>query len=383
MVVKHRAPSDSYIHTLHADDKLQLQYGNADQLEQASLGRATLSGSITSSGSSSSRPPLLPSFSSSALATDISKAFRLASLVPTLVKICFFTTAFYCIYTLRTKLEIRDNELLSIRSDFKYIEEALVVTEDEVNRAQRSLLNMQSKFISLLPEGQDNVFKKGDEFNRERTFKRIVNRQDAMKRRVNELQNTIAGLHHAEALEHFGPGPHRLQFNLAFDTEIFSFVVEMAPMDLMPHSVNYFLEQIKAHVWDKTIFTYGVNHILFAKLQDAEGNQKRHLLSEIDLSSLAFPEYSRDYPHHKYTLGFSGRPGGPGFYINTDDNVIIHGPGGQAHHALHEEADPCFGKVVEGHHVIDWMQERKKKSGGKGENLNEMYTVIESIRIIQ
>jgi hypothetical protein len=37
------------------------------------------------------------------------------------------------------------------------------------------------------------------------------------------------------------------------------------------------------------------------------------------------------------------------------DNSKIHGPGGQAHYELDDEADPCFAKVVEGHDVVDTL----------------------------
>eukprot|EP00555_Chaetoceros_dichaeta_P005728 CAMPEP_0198261298 /NCGR_PEP_ID=MMETSP1447-20131203/10035_1 /TAXON_ID=420782 /ORGANISM="Chaetoceros dichaeta, Strain CCMP1751" /LENGTH=367 /DNA_ID=CAMNT_0043949159 /DNA_START=71 /DNA_END=1174 /DNA_ORIENTATION=+ len=367
MVVTHRSPSDSYLQTLQSDVKYQTN-------------RSASNPSVSSPSS------ILPSFSSGPGLTDDAKARRSAALVPNVIKICFFATAFYCIYTLRSKLSIRDNELSTIRRDFDYIEEALVLTEAEVNRAQNSLVSLQTKFGNLLPGGQEVGATKGEEFNKEGTlFQKIESRQNAMKRRVNELQNTIAGMHRREAVEHFGTGKYQLEFKLRIDSESFSFTVEMASIDSMPHSVNYFMEQINAKVWDNTVITYGADHILFAQLRDAEGNDKRHLLSEINISSLAFPEYSDKYPHRKYTLGFSGRPGGPAFYINTEDNSVIHGPGGQAHHALHEEADPCFGVVVDGFNVIDWMIARKKNVASElneGRSINEVHTVIESVRII-
>jgi len=366
MVVTHRSSSDSYIKTLHSYDKFQTNRS-------------------ASNPSISTTPSILPSFSPGPGLTDGAKARRLATIVPNVVKICFFATAFCCIYTLRSKLSIRDSELSTIRRDFDYIEEALVLTEAEVNRAHKSLANLQTKFGNLLPGGQEDATN-GEEFNKEGSlFQKIDSRQNAMKRRVNDLQNTIAALHRGEAIEHFGTGKYQVEFKLLIDSESFSFIVEMASIDSMPHSVNYFMEQINARVWDNTIITYGADHILFAQLRDAEGNDKRHLLSEINISSLAFPEYSDKYPHRKYTLGFSGRPGGPAFYINTEDNSVIHGPGGQAHHALHEEADPCFGHVVEGFNVIDWMIARKKNIASElkdGRNTDDVYTVIQSVRII-
>jgi cyclophilin family peptidyl-prolyl cis-trans isomerase len=44
---------------------------------------------------------------------------------------------------------------------------------------------------------------------------------------------------------------------------------------------------------------------------------------------------------------------GPDFYINSQNNTWQHGYGRQAHHALDNEADPCFAKVVEGRDVVD------------------------------
>ena len=45
--------------------------------------------------------------------------------------------------------------------------------------------------------------------------------------------------------------------------------------------------------------------------------------------------------------------GGPDFYINKMDNSANHGPGGQTQVVLNEEADPCFGRILEGKDIID------------------------------
>lgn len=175
----------------------------------------------------------------------------------------------------------------------------------------------------------------------------------------------------------FGYGPYRVQFNIQIDDHIHPFIVELAGVDLMPHSVHFFMQMVHAKVWDNTAFNHRSSHILFAELKDAEGNDKIDLLKEKDISNkLSFPEYTDIYPHHKYTLGFSGRPGGPDFYINTADNGETHGPGGQTKYTLHEEADPCFGTVIEGQNIIDWLQ--MKTDAGRADD-----TVINSIRIIK
>ena len=57
----------------------------------------------------------------------------------------------------------------------------------------------------------------------------------------------------------------------------------------------------------------------------------------------------------QYTLGFTGRPGGPDFYINKMNNTEAHGPGGQHQHHLEEFADPCFAKVIDGFETLDMI----------------------------
>jgi hypothetical protein len=67
---------------------------------------------------------------------------------------------------------------------------------------------------------------------------------------------------------------------------------------------------------------------------------------------LAFPDYSDEYPHEPWTIGYTGRPGGPDWYINKVNNTLGHGPGGQSQYALEEQGDSCFGRVVEGQDVL-------------------------------
>ncbi|KAL7467822.1 hypothetical protein ACHAXS_008069 [Conticribra weissflogii] len=138
-------------------------------------------------------------------------------------------------------------------------------------------------------------------------------------------------------------------------------VFELAPLDKMPHAVDFFLQQVHHKLWDGCAFVINAMHILQAgphrhiKAGDYEANAVDLMdkFSKAELDKIAFQEYHDDYPHKKYTLGLAGRPGGPDFYINKIDNSVNHGPGGQDHHDLHEEADPCFGKVIQGKRVIE------------------------------
>ena len=79
------------------------------------------------------------------------------------------------------------------------------------------------------------------------------------------------------------------------------------------------------------------------------------------LATLAFQEYHASYPHKKYTLGMASRPAGPSFYVNKMDNVANHGPGGQGHHVLEEEGEPCFARVVYGFQALNAVAARPVK----------------------
>jgi cyclophilin family peptidyl-prolyl cis-trans isomerase len=137
--------------------------------------------------------------------------------------------------------------------------------------------------------------------------------------------------------------------------------IEMAPLQLMPIAVNLFLQQIHHKLWDGCAFVINAMHILQAGPHQYKGSGQyaansvmlKSKFEKSRLDKMPYQEYAKEYPHVKYTVGFAGRPGGPDFYINKVDNSVNHGPGGQSHHDLHEEADPCFGRVVGGTELIN------------------------------
>lgn len=172
----------------------------------------------------------------------------------------------------------------------------------------------------------------------------------------------------------FGQGPHYVDMEIEYP-EYQSTILEstnwprargivryeMASLDLMPVAVNLFLQQVHHGLWDGCSFVVNAVHIIQAgpHRHNGQGGYDHNIPELYDrfisnkLDVMPFQEYSTDYPHVKHTLGFSGRPSGPDFYINKIDNSVSHGPGGQEHHDLHEEADPCFAKVVSGEQILE------------------------------
>ena len=119
----------------------------------------------------------------------------------------------------------------------------------------------------------------------------------------------------------------------------------------MPHANHLFLQQVYHELWDGTWIYLNGPHVLQAGPQDWEedtAGQSLKRFTDTQLDKLSFPEYSHSFPHVPWTLGFTGRPGGPDWYINKADNTKPHGPGGQYQHSLEEQADSCFAKIVDG-----------------------------------
>jgi len=114
------------------------------------------------------------------------------------------------------------------------------------------------------------------------------------------------------------------------------FVIEMAPYDLIPCSVFYYLEIARTYKQGK--FHRNAGHVLQAAAQ-----------SEATKGSISMPfqEYSPEHPHAQYTTGYAGRPSGPGWYVSIQDNTANHGPGSQQKKNPYE-ADSNFGRIVEG-----------------------------------
>jgi len=209
-------------------------------------------------------------------------------------------------------------------------------------------------------------------------------REGALWSRIDVLEGKIARESLREAEEWFGPGPHRVVIELEYpkvqltnpDSSSWpritnKFAIEMAPMDLMPHTVNLFLQQVHHGLWDnchvismaKHIFQLGPSYDekdkpdgvamdvpnLGEDPRDKPGDPHYDHFIAKRLDKISYQEYSHQFPHDQWTVGLAGRPGGPDFYINKLNNTLIHGPGGQTNrHDLHNEADPCFGKIVEG-----------------------------------
>jgi cyclophilin family peptidyl-prolyl cis-trans isomerase len=184
----------------------------------------------------------------------------------------------------------------------------------------------------------------------------VQHRQETLLHKIYHLQAVVQNESKQRVLQKYGPGPYMVHFNVLSNEgrKPGDFVVELAPLDAMPHSIEAFLDMVEDKMWDNSVFYHHrtQGHVVAAApVSYGTFQSKQHLFESMGYTGVSFPEYSSKFPHEKYTIGFAGN--GPNFYINTMDNTDHHGPGGQGHHDLATDADPCFGRVISGVDVIE------------------------------
>ncbi|GAB5373317.1 hypothetical protein AAMO2058_001740700 [Amorphochlora amoebiformis] len=128
--------------------------------------------------------------------------------------------------------------------------------------------------------------------------------------------------------------------------------IEMAPTSLMPYVTWWFIDLIESGFWNGCGFVRNADHVLQANCGPKKG--------EKTYPSIAFQEYTPEYPHKIYTVGVAGFPGGPDWYINIVDNIANHGPGGQGV----PEANPCFGKIIKGVDTVKNIHKQPRDNTG-------------------
>lgn len=181
-------------------------------------------------------------------------------------------------------------------------------------------------------------------------------RVDQFSKQANALKKKIQSASLAGIYEKYGEGVHRVEFELAFHDGQggpTKFVIEMAPSELMPHSVEAFLDMVSNKLIDGCSFIMNALHVIKASPIPHDGSsakEKAKSFADFGLDQLAFKEYNEHFPHQKYTMGFTA-DGSPNFFLNTADNTFSH------------EGDPCFGKVVLGFDTIKRLESTPTRNG--------------------
>lgn len=200
-----------------------------------------------------------------------------------------------------------------------------------------------------------------EELNIQRKVFHLEHSQEQLHRGIQEQAKRLL-------VEKFGPGPkYYIEMKLSFDpesnivqdatTEIEDILwLETASVDEMPHTVHFFLEQISNGVYDNTQFYRNAPRFVQAGPGYSSEIAQQLEQDRPSLAHVLFQENSPSLIHQQYTLGYPGRPGGPDFYLNLQDNHDQHGVGAphpHAHNDLMGSADPCFARLIRGFSTLE------------------------------
>jgi len=321
-----------------------------------------------------------------------------------------------------TRVDLPDT--LAVAQKVEELERRLKNSETTRRNAEASSQRKYTNQINRLERANKLAKVEADEANNvhlpaaDEKIDHFTNREAAFMDQVGWLMDHTRRESKRLVLERFGPGPHKIEVTYAVDENNgngekrrYSFVIDLAPLEVVPHAVHLFLEQVDHGLLEGTHFYLNGPHIVQAGPQpdwneiDATDDvfqksveQERKLVSNsavdtltkydqqvakkksgqkindddeyeeyytqeqyfeedkrtrkfanLGLEQLAFPDYNDEHPHLPWTVGYTGRPGGPDWYINKVDNSKGHGPGGQSQHLLDEQGDSCFGTIsIEG-----------------------------------
>ena len=148
----------------------------------------------------------------------------------------------------------------------------------------------------------------------------------------------------------------------------------------MPHTIHTFLTIIQKKLVTGGTFFLSRGHIIVGGPVDNHNKENNRELEErmtyegyFPNGALMFKEYTPEYPHVQYTVGFN-YVGGPIFYFNLKDNTEGHGST-YSDDEGYKEGEPCFAKVVEGFDVIQRLAEIPR---GEGDSLESAVYIVDS-----
>ena len=236
-----------------------------------------------------------------------------------LLKNKWLWTLLLCVILLCSTLHFRGKYKATLKKlNVKTVDEAVRLLQDAERDKQRQRKDNQvnthaqeqyKKKIEKLVDENRSLRKEKDElrirYEGQGVDKQSATREKAMQHQIQLLQNATKRESKRAVLERFGQGPHHVKFTLKMpDDTLNEMIVEMAPLDLVPHAIHLFLEQVSHQLWDGTHFYLNGPHVTQAGPQDYKGDpEERSAIQrfvDMKLDKLAFPDYSPDFPHEPF-----------------------------------------------------------------------------------
>jgi len=185
------------------------------------------------------------------------------------------------------------------------------------------------------------------------------------------MRNNIQEASRRSLISKYGTPPYFVKFSVHFPpTEQYdfnevkgAFIVEMAPFEIMPHSIDVFLESVKLMSYDGCAFSLRTDNLVALLPEGPTGENllNKFIESGVRMSPV-FSEYTKSYPHKQYSIGFTTYPTGPSFFISTIDNTeTFVTEFDESGNRL--PADPCIGRIIHGIDTVNLINSMPRSDG--------------------
>lgn len=308
----------------------------------------------------SSRPPSLSEESDLSSRNSIQNDGSHPKLPIPFMLVAFALVALAALYTSRTTVTEAVEHVTELQRNRDLIMKQLTKTEKDFLVLRRQITAMDQMIQSQQSGAESSLTVPAHDDERAQELldqmTKLKSRLGSETSQVDRLKATVQERAKYEVREKYGDGVLRVEMELIFPDRVAGpnkFVIEMASVDDMPHSVHTFLEMVSNGLLDGCSFILNALHVLKAAPLPYDGSpatEKARAFTSLGLESVSFKEYHEKHPHKQYSVGFAA-DGSPSFYINTEDNSEIHA------------GDPCFGMIVDGIDAIRRLEAQPVRNG--------------------
>eukprot|EP00536_Pseudo-nitzschia_multiseries_P005802 jgi/Psemu1/65267/estExt_Genemark1.C_1160028 len=179
-------------------------------------------------------------------------------------------------------------------------------------------------------------------------YAKMEEEEEILVQRIDRLEKNIQKSAVKRLSERYGNGQYRFKVNVRDQQNSQKyFVIETAMLAEMPHAIDHFFRMMEKKLWDGLALVHEPHSLVVSAtpmMTDEKHVWAGQRFVDANLTHMAFTEHSPTYPppHHRlYTVAFTGRPGGPGFYISLDNELEYV-----------REQESTFGVVMEGRDVL-------------------------------
>jgi len=200
--------------------------------------------------------------------------------------------------------------------------------------------------------------------------------EEVLVQRIDTLEKSIQKSAQKRLNERYGNGNYRFKVNVRDQKGDLSwFVIETAMLVEMPHAIDHFFKMVENNLWDGLALVHEPHSLIATAtpmMMDESHTWAGQRFVDANITHMAFTEHSPTFPppHHRlYTVAFSGRPGGPSFYISLQNELDY------AH-----EQESTFGVIMEGRDTL-YKFFLQKDNGSKKILTIESIDILETKRL--